>query len=496
MELKDRLTALMRALPPAQRVGIVVGVIALAMAAVPFVMWITSPSYALLYGGMEDSEVAGVIDELESRGIPYRLEGSRILVPQPELHETRAQLAQAGVSATPTVPGYELLDEQALGTSDLRQRVDLQRALEGELSRTLSVMDGLETASVRLVLPEDQLFTDDRTSASASVLVRPRGNLDRGQIEAVALLVASSVDGLETDGVTVADTAGNVLHSPGDGSIGGGMTDGRQRRTQEFERTVAGELTQLVQQATGSAASVVVRADLDYDEVETETEEYEGDTAFPLRESLVDEIYEGAGAMEGGLVGVDGGPLAGGGGDSAYERSEATREFGSDRTVTRTQRAPGRVDRLSVAVVVDEGAVVTDAQLQELVGAAAGMEEERGDAFAITRVAMPAVDEALEEAGPAWVEVVQWGVALLVLLLVALGLFLMSRRRRAVEPPAKVVPAAVRPPTPEIPESDPTEALHRGPTIHDEVADLVERQPEEIAQLLRGWLADRRTVSR
>lgn len=493
MELKDRLLALLRALPPAQRLGLAVGVAVLAMAAVPFVMWVTSPSYALLFGGMDDAELAGVIEELDARGIPYRLEGSRVLVPQPQLHEARAQLAQAGVSSVPTVPGYELLDEQALGTSDLRQRVDLQRALEGELARTLNAMDGVETATVRLVLPEDQLFTDNQSPATASVLVRPRGTLGDGQIEAITLLVSSAVEGLETDQVTVADTQGNVLHAPGDGTTGG-VTDRQQRRTQDFERSVAAELTQLIQRATGSAASVVVRADLDYDEVETQTETFAPDSAVALRESTTDEAYEGAQAPQGGLVGVDGGPLPGMGGDGTYERSDATREFGVDRTTTRTVRAPGQVEGLSVAVVVDQGAAVTDNQLRELVGAAAGLDEERGDTFAITRIAMPLVEDVAEEAGPSWIDMVQWGVALLVLLLVAVGLFLMSRRRRPAEP-ERVVPAAVRPvaPAPAALDPDPTEALPTGPTLQDEVAQLVERQPEEIAMLLRGWLADRRT---
>lgn len=497
MELKDRLAALVRALPPAQRVGIAVGAVVLLMAAVPFVLWVTSPSYTVLYSGMEESEVAGVIDELETRGVPYQLDGNRVLVPAGQLHETRAQLAQAGVSATPTIPGYELLDEQALGTSDLRQRVDLQRALEGELARTLSAMDGVENATVRLVLPEERLFTDDQTDATASVLVRPRGQLSQGQIESITLLVASAVEGLDTSGITVADTDGNVLHSPGDGTAGSGATDRHQRLTQDYERTVAAELTTLLQQATGAPASVVVRADLDYDEVETQTEQYEADTAFPLRERIMEENYEGAGRPEGGLVGVDGGPLPGGDGESAYERSEETREYGVDRTTTHTVRAPGQVDRLSVAVVVDEGAAVTDVQVQELVTAAAGMDADRGDAFAITRIGMPAADEPVEAAGPGWLDLVQWGVALLVLLLVALGLFLMSRRRSAPEPePApKVVPAAVRQ-TPAVEEPAPTEELPSGPTIRDEVAQLVERQPEEIAMLLRGWLADRRTSVR
>ena len=496
MELKDRLAGLVRSLPPAQRVGIAVAAVVLIMAAVPFFRWVMTPSYTLLYGGLEDAEIAEVVSELEARSVPFQLEGSRVLVPQDRIHRVRADLAEAGVSGSPSVPGYELLDEQALGVSDFRQRVDLQRAVEGELARTLTAMDAVDSANVRLVLPEDSLFTDQQTAATASVLLRPRRQLDDQQVQSVTLLVASAVEGLDPDQITVADTGGNVLHAPGDGS-GAGVGDANQRRTREFEQALSADLSALLQRATGSPASVVVRAALDFDETETQTEAYD-DEGVALREQTSGERYEGVAPQVGGIVGVDGGPVAGEAGEGAYERDEATREFGVGRTTTRTVQAPGTVEGLSVALVVDEDAVVTNNELQELVTAAAGLELERGDAVAISRV--PALE--LEEAPPAedgaLMERVQTIVALAVLVLVALGLFLMSRRRREPDEPEKVVPAQLRPtpsldhgPRSEVPSAS-EEELVTASGVRDDVAELVERQPEEIAALLRGWLADRR----
>jgi flagellar M-ring protein FliF len=497
VELKERLTGLVRSLPPAQRAGIAVAAVVLIMAAVPFVRWVTTPSYALLYGGLEDREVAEVISELDSRAIPYELEGSRVLVPQDQLHRVRAELAEVGVSGNPSVPGYELLDEQALGVSDFRQRVDLQRAVEGELSRTLNAMDTLDSATVRLVLPEDSLFTDQRNPATASVLVRPRTPLDAGQVEAITLLVSSAVEGLEPNQVTVADTGGEVLHAPGDGTTGG-VTDRNQRRTREFETTMAADLTSLLQRATGEHASVVVRAELDFDETETHTETIDS-VPVPLREQTSEERYEGIAPMAGGTVGIDGGLLAGAGGEGTYERDDATREFGVDRTTTRVVQAPGTVQGLSVALVVDEGAAVADAELRNLVAAAAGIDENRGDAIAISRVATPPTEDLAPADEGGFLANLQRIVALAMLALIAIGLFLMSRRRRDDEED-RVVPARVRP-TPELDASwrdeTPTEMFEQPDeipyTARDEVAELVERQPEEIASLLRGWLADRRT---
>jgi flagellar M-ring protein FliF len=491
VELKDRLTALVRSLPPAQRTGIAVAVVVLVMAAVPFVRWVITPSYALLYAGLEDVQLAEVVDELETRGVPYQLDGSRVMVPQAQLHRVRADLAGAGISGTPTVPGYELLDAQALGVSDFRQRVDLQRAVEGELSRTLTAMDGIESATVRLVLPEESLFTEQRTPATASVLLRPARDLGTGQVEAVTLLVASAVEGLETDEITVADTAGNVLHSPGDGSVGG-ITDRQQRRTRDYETALKADLQQLVQRATGEAAAVSVRATLNFDEAEVQTETFETE-AIPLREQTSTENYEGAGAPIGGVVGVDGGPLPTDGGPSTYERSEETREFGVGRTTTRTVQAPGTVDKLSVAMVVERGAPVTDVELRDLVGAAAGIDPELREAsIAISRVATPPVDVApVEDAEPALLDHLEQAIALFLILAIAVGLWLMSRRRGKPEPAQKVVPAQVRP-TPALDVEEVDALSPPAPTVQDEVAALVEKQPEEIASLLRGWLADRR----
>lgn len=490
MELKDRLAGLVRALPPAQRAGIVVAVVVLVMAAVPFVRWVTTPSYTLLYAGLEDRELSEVAAELDAQGVSYRLDGARVLVPQAQLHRVRADLASAGVSATPAVPGYELLDQQALGVSDFRQRVDLQRAVEGELSRTLGAMDSIESATVRLVLPEEALFTEARKPATASVLIRPSRQLDEGQIEAITLLVASAVEGLDPDQITVADTRGSVLHAPGDGSTGG-VTDRQQRRTREFEQALAADLTQLVQRATDAPASVVVRATLDFDEIETHQEVFE-EGAVALREQTNEERYEGTGPPAGGTVGVDGGPLPGGSGEGSYEKQDAVREFGVDRTTTRTLQAPGAVEHLSVALVVDEAAAVADVDLRSLVAAAAGIDAERGDQVAITRVTTPPLEDAVVAGdGPGLVDLIQRIVALVVLVVIAVALFLMSRRKKAEPVNERVVPAQLRHHD-ALGDGD-HDQLPPGLTVKDEVAELVERQPEEIAALLRGWLADRRT---
>ena len=156
----------LRNLPVAHKVVIGIAGAVLGMAGFLFVQWVSAPSYAVLYTGLDDTQLGEVVDELERISVAYQLEsgGSRVLVPASDVQRVRASLATAGIQASGSRQGYELLDGQGLNVSDFRQRIDLQRALEGELARTLSTMDGIVDATVHLVLPEQTLFSSESES--------------------------------------------------------------------------------------------------------------------------------------------------------------------------------------------------------------------------------------------------------------------------------------------------------------------------------------------
>lgn len=513
MELRDRLQHTWSALPLAHRTGMGAAVLGLLMASVLFLQWVSTPSYTVLASELGDSDVARIVDQLETDGVAYQIGngGTTVLVPRNQLYATRASLAQAGIASESSPVGYELLDDQGLTVSDFRQQVDYQRALEGELSRTLMAMDGIRSATVHLVLPEEELFTERQQPATASVLVVTARSLTASEVEAVTFLVASSVEGLEASGITVADAAGAVLHAPGDGAVPGAVASRQLRETREFEAALAGDISQLLARATGSPASVVVRASLDFDETSVETETFDGDSQVALREQTTLETFEGQGVAPNGAVGVDGGPVAAGEGESTYERDEVLREYGVDRTTTVTHRAPGAVETLSVAIVMDDGtatgaAVPATAEVEELVAAAVGLDPARGDSVAVTSLPFPEPVDAVES-GPAMtamLDQVPQLIALLVLVIVAVGLFLMTRRRGGAEPALPALGRSERDgPVIEV-EDRPDEpvalsAVARArPLAPDddlkrEVSELVDRQPEEIATLLRGWLADQRS---
>lgn len=509
--LRERIVGFVRALPAAQRVGIVAALGVLAIALVVFARWVTTPAYTVLYSDLESAAVSEVVDELEANGVPYELDngGSTVLVPRDDLYDTRAMLAGEGVAGRTSPEGYELLEEQGLSVSEFRQRVDYQRALEGELSRTLMAMRGVDDASVHLVVPEDSLFSEQQEPVTASVVLTTSRPLDDAEVEGVTFVVASAVEGLELDHITVADDDGQVLHSPGE--LGGRSTAGSRNltQTQEFEQALAGEVERLLTSATGgSPASVVVRADLNYDEEERETETFDPDSQVTLREQLSAERFEGIGSEPGGTVGVDGGPMPETG-ESDYERDDELREFGVDRTTSRTVAAPGRVDGLSVAIVMDDGSITGAevppvVEVEELVTAALGLDADRGDTVAVSTTAMPEAEEPAEaEEGLDMLGMLPQALGALVLLVVAIALFLMTRRRDTgdeddylpepiEELPARYPEQVEREREPALTAPQRSEEELQSDRVKSEVAQLVDSQPEEIATLLRGWLADRR----
>jgi flagellar M-ring protein FliF len=499
MDLRERVAQFVRGLPAAHRVVIVAAVLGALLAGYAFFSWVTSPAYTLLYANLDDVQLQQVVEGLEAQGVPYSIEGggSRVLVPQDQLYVTRANLAAEGVEGGPVEPaGYELLDQEGVGVSNFRQRVDYQRALEGELSNTLTAMDAINAATVRLVIPEDELFEEEQQPVTASVLLDAARELDPSEVETVAFMVSSSVEGLDAADITVADTDGTVLQAPGD--AGGSAVTGRvMRQTREFEQALATDVRDLVAAAGGGEPSVVIRASMNYDEAESTRETYDPDTQVSLREDTEAETFQGEGATPGGTVGVDGGPQADDASNSDYERDRATREFGVSKETVVTRNSPGTVEKLSVAIVMDDGALTGGTppaigEVEQLVTAALGLDEARGDTVAVSAVPFPAAEK--EEPAAAPTDMVDLaariGAAVLLLVIVVILILMLRRRRKEVdviditrETPATATLVGAQAALPE-----PTVA-----TMKAEVAQLVAEQPEDIAVLLRSWLADRRT---
>ncbi len=350
-----------------------------------FMRWSTSPTWQTVASGLTPTQVQDSVAELQSSGIDYQLAngGSAIEVATGDSAAARVALGDL-TTTTGSVEGYEILDRQGFMASSFRQRVDYQRAIEGELARTIIAMDTVTSATVHLAIPEDRLFASDKELVRASVLVS--GALGQSTVTAIANLVASSVPGLDAANVTVADAAGRILTGRGDT-----QTSDLQLEMQDvYEMQLESAAESMLSIALGPGRAVVrVTADLNFDELESETVTYSTEEQATLRTQTMDEAFTGDKTVPLGTLGTaedvtDAGTIAGDSG-SAYIRKEQTSEYGVPSTRTVSKQAPGAVERLTVAVLVDETVdpAPDPAVLGPLVAAAVGIDEARGDSIVV-----------------------------------------------------------------------------------------------------------------
>ncbi|WP_324287724.1 flagellar basal-body MS-ring/collar protein FliF [Microcella daejeonensis] len=219
-----RLAASAQGFSVAQRTIALIGVAALVLGTIALTSWLSRPTMAPLFSGLAPADASAVVEQLQSAGVPYELAGggSSVLVPEAQVYEQRLALASAGLPGEQSA-GYALLDQMGVTASDFQQSVTWQRALEGELAATVGAMEGVETATVRLALPEESVFTEERVAPTASVFLAtsPNAQLGTEQVSAIVNLVSASVEGLAASDVAVVDAAGTVLSAVGTGPTGG-----------------------------------------------------------------------------------------------------------------------------------------------------------------------------------------------------------------------------------------------------------------------------------
>jgi flagellar M-ring protein FliF len=519
-----------------QKAVTLVGVAVIVIGGFFFATWAAKPSYAPLFSNLSSADASAIVETLNADGTAYELAdgGTTIMVPKDQVYDLRLKASGEGLPAEAET-GYSLLDKQGVTTSEFMQQVGYQRALEGELSSTIKAIDGVKEANVHLVIPKKDVFADDEKKPTASVLITEQGGhqLDQGQVQAIVHLVASSVEGLDADQVTVADAKGTVLSAGGGESVAA-AGDQRSQQTVDFEQRMNSAVAKMLDSVVGSGHAVVkTTADLDFDQTETKTQKYvtEPNTA-PLSESTTREAYNGAGGATGGVLGPDNIQVPGGAnGNGTYSSSTEVRNNAVGLITETRKSAPGNVRRMSVSVLLDSSVAqgVNMVELQRLVGSAVGLDATRGDTIAVS--AMPfdtSADEAAQEADAAAAKaereqqilsLAKTGGMVLVVLMLILVAWLFSRRRakrtrlteeelaRIEQMQAALEEARAR--TLEVAEQKVAAEVAAAETLatvpmtvnvdaeerrarQKEIAILADRKPGEVAQLLRGWLADRR----
>jgi flagellar M-ring protein FliF len=543
VKLRDQVKQILNGFTTGQKAVTAVAIVGVLLGSYLFTSWASKPDFAPLFTGLESADAAAVTEALQSEGTPYKLAngGATIMVPANEVSAARLSLSGQGLPQTSTV-GWGILDKQGITASEFQQRVGFQRALEGELDSTISAMDVVQDATVHLVVPKEDLFTDDQQKATASVLLKLRANktLTASQVQAVVHLVASSVEGLSPDSVAISDTAGNVLSAPGDDGADLAAGDFRAQQTAAKELAITKKVKDFLSSVVGpTGADVRVAAELNFDSEEETSEEFgkADGTAAPVVSTVTNnETYTNTDTAPEGVLG--GGETAADAQDSEYTKEAEQQLNAVDKKVTRRESAPGAVERLSVAVLLDQEKSdgVNLAALEDGIAAAAGINAQRGDTIEVSRVAFDdtiaeAQEEALKEAQSDERMDSLLGMLKSVgtVLLVAFGLMWGYRRMRGkpteevlslehlalrageddlleldeddyveLEPHHATIQIEGEDPTTVLVQRRRHTELDRLPGLEERMAenadivDLIDRQPEDVALLLRGWLAERR----
>jgi flagellar M-ring protein FliF len=501
-QLRAQLVSFFVTQPPRRRLAIVALGVGSLVAVLGLAWWVQRPLYRPLFTNLSEHDAGAIVEALRAEKVAFRLEddGHAVLVPADRLYELRLGLASRGLPQGGGV-GFEIFDRQSLGQTDFLQRLNYQRALQGELGRTIGQLGGVESARVHLALPERSLFVaeDRRPSASVVMTLTPGRTLSRAQIDGIVHLVASSVEGLAADAVTVVDEAGRMLtqnHRPGDEAEASSATLEAQRA---LERTAEERVESMLGAVVGRDKVIArVAATLDPARVERTEESYDPDrTALRTQRSTREETIgtQGPGGAPGvqanltndaAAVPEETGPRT--------ERRDESQSYEVSKVVSRTVAPAGVVKQLSVAVLIDgtysegdEGKRVYVARsadelerLRELVKSAVGFSDARGDRIEITSVPFQAQPEAAGEGVLAGVA--RWAPAVLLrLLAVAFVVALVW----VVRPVALAVLAR-------------SEGRGRGTAVPESAAArltqenlaLTQQNPERAAQLVRQWLQE------
>jgi flagellar M-ring protein FliF len=480
-----------------------------------------STDYTTLVSGASTQDASAITKELEAAGIPFRTRdgGQTVQVPSGQLDQARLDLASSNLlEGGGNNVGWDIFDKQGFGATDFTQRINFVRAMEGELSRTIAKLDQVQTATVRIAMPQQRLFTSEDKPTTASVLLalRPGATLDPDQVNGVTRLVAMAVPGLDVKNVTVTDTQGNILQgSDGDN---GAATAANTRMAIEasYERSTQARLDAMLAGILGPGKAVTqVDAVLNLDRTTSEAETYDPESAVVIAEDSSRETLRsrngGSGAAAGATANTPGNTFpatTGGNGDTNYTKNQNKTQRGVNRTRTSTERVPGTIESQSISVQIsDDVPAATVGQIQDAVEKAVGFEQER-DQISVQRVAFAdgalaseaaeAAEAAEESAGPAPALNIMniaktGGAAIGVLLILLMARRALRRRQSELE---RALPELLqRGPVPVAAltagdDHPRLEGQTKSP-IERQMEDLAMRAPDDMAKLVRAWIAQR-----
>jgi len=535
----DGLMARLTQVPVKAMVMLTLGVAALAAVLAALAMWSKSGDYRVLYANLSDKDGGAILSQLSQMNVPYKHAegGNAILVPADKVHDVRLRLAQAGLPKGST-SGFELLDNARFGQTQFQERLTWQRALEGELARSISALAAVQGARVHLALPQQNGFFREQQKPSASVLVQLHAGrvLERAQIAGIVHLVSSSVPELQPKAVSVLDSSGTLLSGAAGDNPANGLDAQQLQYVQQIEANYVKRVIEIIEPIVGrDNVRATVTAEVDFAQSEATDELFKPnqgkDAAAAVRSQQMSESTNGASTTPSGIPGAlsnqpplpatapltgASAPLqaAGGAGANASLRRDNVVNYEVDKTVRVTRNASGAVKRLNAAVVVNHR-VVTDAKgkttstplssdevekLTALVHESIGFSKERGDSVKLINAPFRAEVLPKADAVPMWqqpwlldlVRAAAVPAALVLVALLVVSAVIKPAFKAAAGPAVGGQLNAVVADTPHLPSSAPPLALGApGGNKHlSDAREMAKQNPAAVAHIVRGWVND------
>ncbi len=504
-------TSVMKKLTLQQKVGVGIAAVVSIVAVIMLVTWANKPSYGVLFSNLEAKDASQIVDKLKQASVPYKLgeDGKAILVPKDQVYQLRLQMAGQGLPKS-SVVGYEIFDKPSFGMTNFTQKVDYQRALEGELEKTILQLDEVRGASVHIVIPEQALFASQQKKTTASVLLKLKdgAQLSPEEINGIQHLVAASIEGLDPSNVTIVDARGNLLSRKPSGIDA--LTSGQYSMQTKVETYLANKAQTMLDAVLGPGNAIVrVNADLDFNRVEKTTEQYDPNSVVLSQQTMEQHATEP--------------------GDTTTNNSGQTNtvtNYDVGKTVEKIVGTVGGIKKLSVAVLVngkytaiDKGSSQTVeytprspqeiAQLTNIVKRAVGFDQTRGDEVSLVNIPFENGEQGfMMKKNPGFnIEDYANKLVILAAMIGAVVVFLsiFSRMRKhggeLAEPPlvatrrrqslaATAGPEESADPMERIQAAEYSEEILRAQKTRETVGEYIQTKPMDAAKLLKVWLTD------
>lgn len=539
--------------PNGRRFGLMIAAAAIIAVMVGLVLWSQKPEYRVLFSNFSDRDGGAIMASLQAANIPYKFAegGSAILVPADKVHEVRLKLAAEGLPKGGNV-GFELMENQKLGVSQFLEQVNFQRALEGELARSIESLAAVQGARVHLAMPKASVFVREQQKPTASVLLNLRSGrmLDQQQVSAIVHLVASSVPELSPKNVTVVDEAGNLLSDNGKLSGSNALDPAQIKYVQDLQQSIAKRVESIISPMVG-AENVRAEAtvDVDFSTTQQAAEIYKPNqvaNSATIRSQQISESGSGSGKNASGVPGAltnqpapsatapltaaptaaatptaNGLPAGAAGtatadtdAKSAPVQRDVTTNYEVDKTLRYVQQPMGGLKRVSVAVVVNykrsvskDGKVtitpltaVEKTQITELVKQAMGYNADRGDTLNVVNSPFAGVDHPEAVKLPLWQQPKIIDLALQIAKYIGIAILLLLLYFKALKPMLAQLkkPPVVGPTENElkalaaqaVADQGPMHAAQTYQQTLEAAKELARQDPKVVANIVKSWVGN------